>query len=301
MKTKGNNNVFRILLGSLMVALLVRLMYEPCKLSRENNSKTTREKANAMVDLPLQPVQRRHKFDAVSETLYRTAVLTPGLDATKRQPFVLDDTWHQGTGGLDNNDRKTIGKLYYEASSVFEFGLGESTLIAAATQVPRYAGVDSAAEWVESTRDKAAEQNRINHFTSMSHFRFYFSDIGATKDWGFAEKNLAKNEYDYQVSALMAEQEAFDVYLVDGRYRVACACVSFLHAMKHGGDLDRLRVAVHDNDPEHQKKRQYNVLQEVADVVVKNKKLWVYRLKDTPGIEQDVYELWERTRSKVMR
>merc|ERR1712048_757194 len=82
-------------------------------------------------------------------------------------------------------------------------------------------------------------------------FRFYFSDIGETGAWGWPKKKLAKNEYNYQISALMAEQEPFDVYLIDGRYRIACVCAAFLHAIKYSkgssARLKRVRVGIHDN------------------------------------------------------
>ncbi len=47
-----------------------------------------------------------------------------------------------------------LGSYYGSANSVFEWGLGESSYIAGHLNVPRYAGVDSDAEWVSSTRAK---------------------------------------------------------------------------------------------------------------------------------------------------
>ena len=98
----------------------------------------------------------------------------------------------------------------------------------------------------------------------------------------------------------MAEKQAFDVYLVDGRYRVACACLSFLHAIKHRGvDLaSQVRVGIHDNDQNEKDgtyNRHYEIFQEVADAEIQNTKLWVYKLKtNRPNIEQELYDLWER-------
>lgn len=253
------------------------------------------------------------KFDFISKRLYKKAIAPPktvgnvngntgngngnGNNDNPRKPFVLDSNWVRGTGGLDDADRQTIGDLYFKASSVFEFGLGESTLIAAAVNVPRYAGVDSDAVWVSKARETAIA-------SGMHHFRFYFSDIGETKTWGRPTlPDLAKSQYDYQLAALMAEPRAFDVYLVDGRYRVACACLSFLHAIKHGGDLSKVRVGIHDNNRNEKEGinrtgRHYEVLQEVGDAEIQNEKLWVYKLKNAtdehPNIEQELFDLWER-------
>lgn len=298
-KTDNNmvegQKIYQLVLFVVSIALLLRLLYEPCAIRdveslRKSVSKTTIE-SSQQNSVSKTGDKSNFKFDSISHKLFRDAVSTSGENG-KRKKFVLDENWERGDGGLDDADRRTLGELYYNASSVFEFGLGESTFIAAATNIPRYAGVDSDANWVGMAREKVINQD-------MDHFRFYFSDIGETKEWGYPEKDLAKNPYDYQLSALMAEQEAFDVYMVDGRYRVACACLSFLHAIKHGGNLDTIRVAIHDNQ---QKERGYGIFQEVADVVIKNKQLWVYQLKkDRPNIEEELYNLWERHNETMTR
>jgi len=153
----------------------------------------------------------------------------------------LNDSWERGSGGLEDDDRRTPGDLYFRTDNVFDFGLGESTRIAAS---PRLA----------SARGSVLEERY--HASHTHHFRFYFSDIGNTVMSGYPELKPEKNpnhtrwtnkyECNYQVTALMAEREAFDVYIVDGRYRVACACLSFLHAIKHGANLTKVRVGIHD-------------------------------------------------------
>ncbi|KAL7563835.1 hypothetical protein ACA910_019565 [Epithemia clementina (nom. ined.)] len=131
-------------------------------------------------------------------------------------------TWDRTTtGGLNKEDRVLLADLYRNATSVFEYGLGESTLIADHVGVPRYAGVDSDAVYVSTTREKV--QN--------SHFRFYFADVGVTGMWGKPVKPLLpKNVWNYQLAPLLSEVQPFDVYMVDGRWRQACLLASFLHA-----------------------------------------------------------------------
>jgi len=112
-------------------------------------------------------------FHQASRVAYQYAIQLPNSTLPRRK-FDLA-SWQQKTsGGLKDDDRQLLGELYYHADSVFEFGLGESTYIAAATGVPRYAGVDSDPEWVAIARKNAR----------MDHFRFYFADIGNTKEWG---------------------------------------------------------------------------------------------------------------------
>jgi len=224
--------------------------------------------------------KENHGFNKVQEMLYNRAIQFPGGEqAPVRQPFTLDG-WDRGSGGLDDDDRKLLGEIYFKANSVFEYGLGESTYIAAAVGVPRYAGVDSDPAWVVQARTKA----------NMSHFRFSFADIGSTGNLGYPkDSTLQKIQYNYQVAPLQVENAPFDVYLVDGRYRVASACVCLLHAMSRGGDMEKVLVGIHDND---MGQRGYLIFVGVADIVEKRKKLWVYKIK--PGTtEEDIIELWK--------
>ena len=105
-------------------------------------------------------------------------------------------------GGLQRLDRILLAKIYSGASSVFEYGLGESTYLANYLGVPRYAGIDSDPGWVNAAREK------VDH-----SYRFYFADIGETKGWGYPKETLPKNVLDYQLAPLLVEQQAFD-----GRY-----------------------------------------------------------------------------------
>jgi len=229
--------------------------------------------------------QGTNAFDKVSETLYKRATI-PALE-TGRKHFTLDG-WTRGTGGLNDDDRILLGELYFKANSIFEYGLGESTYIAGRVGVPRYSGVDSDAIWVADARTNS----------NMSHFRFYFADIGKTQAWGYpVDETLQKIPYNYQLAPLLAETKPFDIYLVDGRYRVACMCISLLHAMKHGGDMSKIMVGVHDNNYED---RGYEVVQRVGTIVEQTKKLWVYKLK--PGItDKDIYQLWTEYENNKIR
>ena len=76
---------------------------------------------------------------------------------------------------------------------------------------------------------------------------FYFADIGATIEWGYPkDQNLAKNILNYQLMPLIVEPKHFEVYMVDGRWRLPCMIVSFLHASARGGDPRKTLVLLHD-------------------------------------------------------
>ena len=106
------------------------------------------------------------KFDEIRQMLYKKAISTSSKSSTNRTKFSLEG-WNETNGGLDDADRITLGELYYNAESVFEFGLGESTLIAASTGVPRYSGIDSDPVWIAQARADSKKD----------HFRFNFGDI----------------------------------------------------------------------------------------------------------------------------
>lgn len=188
----------------------------------------------------------------------------------------------KGTGGLLDGDRDVIGDLYFHANSVFEFGVGESTAIAAATNVPRYTGVDSDATWISNARARAPDR-----------YRFYFADVGATKLWGFPTSNSngsrAKMSYNYQIAPLLTELEPFDVYTVDGRWRVACVMACFLHAIHTGGNRTTTRVYLHDYS---KRKAVYGMVQTVA-TIEKSSVLGVVLALKQSATEADLYTAWE--------
>ena len=180
-------------------------------------------------------------------------------------------------GGLMESDRVLLGSIYYDAISVLEFGLGESTQIAAYVGVPRYSGIDSDPNWVVQTRDKVRK----------AHYKFYLADIGQTGAWGYPiDERLLKNPLNYQFQALRIEIEPFDVYLVDGRYRVACVMASFLHALSRKADIANTRVLIHDA-----KRDGYQVVLEIAEVIDESDNLYVLRLKENIT-EPQIASIW---------
>lgn len=219
-------------------------------------------------------------FSRMQRQLYSIATQPPKTNNTSRTMYMLGDVVRTD-GGLSDLDRQLIGQLYYNVTSLFEFGLGESTMIAAHVGVPRYAGVDSDATWVAKARNES----------KMDHFRFYFADVSETGSWGHPKNTkLSKIPYNYQVSALSSELEAFDMYLIDGRYRVACACAAMLHAMSLGGDMSSILFGIHDFV---EVRHYYQPILEVADVVHSADFLKVFKVK--PNLmESEIFNLWQR-------
>ena len=217
---------------------------------------------------------------------------------TPPQLFDINQWEFRTTGGLRDLDRILLAELYGTAHSVFEFGLGESTFIANAMEVPRYAGIDSDAVWVTSVRQNVSD-----------HFRFYFADIGRTKAWGYpTDPILAKNTLHYQLMPLIVEDQPFDVYMSDGRWRIPCMMVSFLHASARGADPADTIVLLHDcfipehwdsskigmNFPKNLNNRpDYHSADHLVDLVRHSgNRLCAYQRKPATT-DMDLYEFWK--------
>ena len=98
----------------------------------------------------------------------------------------------------------------------------------------------------------------------------------------------------YQLSALQSEKLPFDVYFVDGRFRVACVCAAFLHASKLG--RTDVSVLMHD----YRERPEYHVVQEFADIVEhsRNKNLVLLKRKKHVTDEQ-IFDYWVRFRNEI--
>jgi hypothetical protein len=187
------------------------------------------------------------------------------------------------SGGLTDKDRNVLIKLYSQANSVMEYGLGESTKIANAVGVPNYVGIDSDLVWINKVREQVDPR-----------YRFYLADIGPTVKWGFPVQTLDKAVLQYQLVPLIVEQQPFDVYLIDGRWRQACMLASFLHAsammkkleQSSSSSLLKTTVLVHDCDREAYHRADHLLsMQRVGD------KLCLFRrLPNTT--DEDLLKLW---------
>mmetsp|Transcript_33789 Transcript_33789/g.69434 ORF Transcript_33789/g.69434 Transcript_33789/m.69434 type:complete len:288 (-) Transcript_33789:274-1137(-) len=230
--------------------------------------------------------QPQSLFDkGVSTTYFRDVCQNNQKNAKSssfRGNFNLSEWDQQTKGGLVDNDRIMLAKYYSGANSVFEWGLGESSYIAGHLNVTRYSGVDSDANWVSAARDKCP-----------SHFRLYFADIGKTESWGNPVEKLPKTIYDYVLSPLHLELCPFDVYMVDGRFRVACALMALLHASRHDHDAT---ILMHDYTG---KRKNYLSMERVCDVVEFSGSKLV-ALKRKPDVtDEAIYEMYlEASRSR---
>lgn len=234
-------------------------------------------------------------FDNIAQIAYQRAFdkddpfLPPLLTKSVRSTLFELDSWTNRTrGGLNDADRVFLAKYYSQAESVFEYGLGESTYIANHVRVPRYAGIDSDAVWVQSARDKV-----------FPHFRFYFADIGPTGAWGTPIEKYNKAVLDYQLAPLISEPYAFDVYMVDGRYRIACVLASFLHASSRSVNSNGSSTVVllHDRHRES-----YHVVDDLFEIECSEAEQRLCALRRLPTTtDQDLFQAWQKHHTSIGR
>merc|ERR1712087_122907 len=179
-------------------------------------------------------------------------------------------------GGMTPPEQELLARLYASATSVFEWGMGSSSLIASHAGIERLTAVDSASTWVDKVSGMLAEKN--------PSYKFWHVDIGPVGMWGrvsttqFANVKERFPNYSLQVDRVSPPA---DIYLVDGRFRVACACWALLH-----GRADSL-VLVHDFE-----RPEYHILLTLADKVENEDKLAVLRRKATTA-DDAILALWE--------
>ena len=142
-----------------------------------NNNNSNNNNNNSIITNTPCECERQPKNQVTTPTLSLFNEMHSHLSVLANKPVEISrKQYHAGAvpvspgGGLDDSDRDLLARIYFNASSVFEFGLGESTHIAAYVGVPRYSGVDNEVVWVGKARDGA----------KLDHFRFSFSDTGKT-------------------------------------------------------------------------------------------------------------------------
>lgn len=120
------------------------------------------------------------------------------------------------------------------AGRYFEFGSGGSTVWACQAGLTVY-GVESDAAWVEGLKQRLGEACQV-----------HAEDIGPTKEWGFPVSDAARHRFPNYSEAIHRHDQAFDLILVDGRFRVACVLNAIRHTLNVAERPDDTRLFIHD-------------------------------------------------------
>ena len=141
-------------------------------------------------------------------------------------------------------------------------------------------------------------REKLAYLQTRVAYSFRHADIGLVADFGKPTDGTLRSQWPAYSKEVDHEDDAFDVYLVDGRFRVACAC----RALLHGRD-DSL-LLIHDFPHEDQDssipqwnrdldlQRGYNTILDVADVVEQVRSLVVLRRKASAH-DETIRALWK--------
>ncbi|MCF7980158.1 MAG: hypothetical protein K9L82_19540 [Chromatiaceae bacterium] len=164
---------------------------------------------------------------------------------------------------MSPSERQLFKRCLKQATSYFEFGAGGST-VSAVCQGLIVQGVESDPEWVEALKAKLGEACQLE-----------VVDIGPTGDWGIPTSKAASARFPDYSRAIQAHDKAFDLILVDGRFRVACSMMAIQHLLDKHPQPRKARIFIHDfwNRPS------YHVVLQFLDVVEQVDTAGVFRVK----------------------
>lgn len=184
---------------------------------------------------------------------------------------------------MSPQERALFIECIKDAKNYLEFGTGGST-IAALEQMSNREGIiyclESSREWVthmigtyEQIRDGLASHRLI----------FEYVDIGKTKEWGVPVDEERKNYWPEYSSTVFANKKDFDLILVDGRFRVACALAAIL------ATSENTVIMLHD----FPSRPQYHTLLKYLDAIAMADSLVVFRKR--PNLDmKNVAEEYEK-------
>ena len=170
------------------------------------------------------------------------------------------------------------------ARHYLEFGAGVSTGLASRTR-----GIESI-DTVESSRDfiegPLLEEPGVREALSAGRLKIHQVDIGPTGAWGGPVDPSTRSRWPDYSSRIFGEVADWDLVLVDGRFRVACALAVLLRGPAHA------TVLVHD----FWCRPEYFVLLPFFDVKDREENFVALRRKSNPNLAraQGLYEKYSR-------
>jgi len=147
-----------------------------------------------------------------------------------------------------------------------EFGCGGSTYVATSHVKDSVISVDSSIEWLDHVR-RACESAPAFNRLALVHV-----DVGPTTDWGHPSDPATRKrwpDYHHSIWTRPGSSDA-DLYMIDGRFRVACFMQILLHCRR-----DAL-VMIHD----FAARSDYHVVREVAREIATAENLSIFRSRN---------------------
>src|SRR5690606_9419063 len=171
----------------------------------------------------------------------------------KEYPFVMYE------------EEKLLFKEYLNKSNNYlEFGLGGSTLFALINSDANIISVDTNQGWIGFIKKYRAIKDNLG-----KRLHIHYVDIGPTKYWGFPVDDTQRNKFPNFSSQIFSDKnlEKFDLVLIDGRFRVACA----LQTVQYFKNSSPVKIMIHD----YSLREEYKIVEKYLDLVEFTKTLYV--------------------------
>ncbi|MBC2778048.1 hypothetical protein [Parasphingopyxis marina] len=128
---------------------------------------------------------------------------------------------------MTGDERQRYAQLASRASNVLEFGAGGSTLLAFENGVQTVTSVESDKLWLDRLRTHSA----MSPYVQSGAWQPVHADIGEVGAWGRpADKSHIEDWPNYHREVWDRFPRAYDLILVDGRFRIACAMQAAIRA-----------------------------------------------------------------------
>ena len=167
-----------------------------------------------------------------------------------------------------------------------EFGMGGSTLLALESGVRDIVSVESNDDWIKHVENDPNVRNYVNQGARLQ--TVYVDIASDPNNWGMPRDQSKRENWPLYSSALDGKLNAtFDVILVDGRFRVACALKS-IKLMN-----EKTLLLIHD----YVQRPRYHQVEQFLDKVNTIDTLCVFRKKCAvddellaKAIEKNIYD-----------
>ena len=186
------------------------------------------------------------------------------MKVPKDYPFVMFD-----------EEKELLKKELQNAEHYLEFGTGGSTLFSLINSNVKIDSVDTNEPWIKFIKKYKIVQDNFGN-----RLRIHFIDIGPTKHWGYPVNDNANEKFPDFSSKIfeVTDPSQYDLILVDGRFRVACALQSIINCHQN----ENLRILIHD----YSLRKEYTVVEKFLDIVETQKTLFVFKVKDGVNINE---------------
>lgn len=114
----------------------------------------------------------------------------------------------------------------HHSTNYLEFGSGYSTYLACTcSSIETVVSVETWEQWIVKLR---AYYSEIEQAESSGKLHFQLVNIGPVKAWGYPEDQSYKHLWPEYSQAPSFDDRQYDLVLLDGRFRVACALKGIL-------------------------------------------------------------------------